>query len=216
MTTVRTSLNKANPASIAMDLQRLAFGEVVNLIPKLVRAAVVGHKLVLPEGAKAARLLSAFGVGGSNGYKLPLAVGSSTAPSAGEVTVNGAGDIVFATADAITLATVVYVAQEGEIFEDTIDVVSNVGALLGNRSAAVLLSAQALIGTVVGAEAPVQRGATPSTGQAAIQGASDKNIVFAGADAVTRATVRYLAVPGEGVTTNSTVAAALLADLPIV
>jgi len=216
MTTVRTSLNKANPASIAMDLQRLAFGEVVNLIPKLVRAPVVAHKLVLPENAKAARILNAFGAGTASGYKTPLAVGSSAAPAAGEVTVNGAGDIVFATADAITVATVIYVAQEGEVFEDTIDVAAGVGTLLGGRSAALLLSGTALVGTVVGAVTPLQRGAAPATGQAAIQGASDKNIVFAGGDGVTRATVRYLAVPGEGTTTFTTLAQGLNADLPIV
>lgn len=216
MTTVRTSLNKANPASIAMDLQRLGFGELLNLLPKLVKGTVTSNKLTLPENARALRLHMAYGVGTSSGYKLPRAIGDVTTPSAGECTIDAQGNILFNAADAITSATVQYTAVEGEIFEETIDVASNVGTLLGSRRAIALLSATRVTGTNTGAATPVHRGATPTTGQAAISAADDALIAFAAADAVTRATVRYVAIPGQGNTTYSPVSAGLDADLPIV
>jgi hypothetical protein len=216
MTTVRTSLNKANPGSIAMDLQRLGFGEALNLLPKTVKGTVTSNKLTLPENARAQRIHMAYGVGTSSGYKLPRAVGDATAPSAGECTIDAAGNIVFNGTDAITSATVHYTSVEGEIFEETIDVASNAGTLLGSRRAITLLSATRVTGGATGAATPVQRGATPTTGQAAIGAADDSLIAFAGADAVTRATVRYVAIPGQGNTTYSSVAAGLDADLPIV
>ncbi len=216
MTSVRTSLNKANPASIAMDLQRIGFGEVLNLIPKTLRSAVTTHKITLPENAKALRILAAYGVGTASGYKNPRAVGDGTVPAVGECSINGAGDILFNIADAITLATVVYLAAEGEIFEDTIDVATNVGTLLGGRRAIALLSATRVTGGATGAATPVHRAVTPIAGQVAISAADDAVVAFAGADAVTRATVRYLALPGQGSTTYTPIASGLDADLPIV
>jgi len=198
MPTVREGLNNGNPNSIPHLLQMAGAGEALALIPRTVRGAVASHKLTLPEKAKAARVLIAYGMGTTSGYKSALAAGSSAAPATGEVTVNAQGDIVFATADAITSATVTYVAVEGEVFEETVDVVANEGVLLGTRRATLLLGATRTAGGALGACTIVQRPGVPAAGQAAIGAADDSKVAFAAADAVTRATVRYLAVPGIG------------------
>lgn len=205
MTTIRQSLNKGNPNSIAVGLQMLAAGEAFALLPRTVRGAVVSHKLVLPEDAKAGVLLTAYAMGTTSGWKVVLAQGTNTAPATTEAKVDGAGDIVFAAADAITAAIVRYLAIEGEVWEDTIDIASNVGTLLGGRRAQGLLSATRLTGTAIGASTPVFRPATPTAGQVAILGTDDAQVVFPAADGVTRATVRYLAIPGVGSTSRKTV-----------
>lgn len=209
MTTVRQSLNNGNPNSIATDLQMARAGEAFNLIAKTVRAAVVANVLVLPEDARALRLIAAYGIGTASGWKTPRAVGDNTAPSAGEAMINGAGNIVFNGTDAITLALVIYNPIEGEIFEDTVDVASNVATLLGGRKAAALLSVNRLVGTATGLATPVHRPTAPAAGAAAIGAADDGTVAFQATDAVTRATIRYLAVPGIGATTGRTVAQSL-------
>ena len=108
------------------------------------------------------------------------------------------GNIVFAAADAVTTAEVTYVPVEGDIIEDAIvTVATNVGTLLSSRAAVVLLEIEALAGTSVGAKTPVARGTTPSAGQAAINDAGT-GVVFAAADAVTSARIKYVATPGVG------------------
>jgi hypothetical protein len=209
MATVRHSLNIGNPNSIAVDLQMLGAGEAFNLIPKTVRGKVVDNVLVLPEDARAYRVDSAYAMGTSNGFKTPAAVGSGATPSAGQVGITGDGNIVFAAADGITDALVVYLAPEGELFEDVVDVASNLATLSGGRRARLLLAAERLSGGTAGLTTVVSRPATPTAGQAALGAADDATVAFAGADGVTRARIRYLAIPGVGSTNRKTVAEAL-------
>jgi hypothetical protein len=208
MPTVREALNNGNPNSVDHCLQMAGAGEALALIARTVRATVTAHKIVLPEKAKAARIQSAYGMGTTSGYKTPLPLPGTT-PATTEVAINAQGDIVFATADAITSAVVVYSSVEGEVFEDTIDIATNLGTLLGSRRASILLSATRLAGGAVGASTPVARPTTPTAGNAAISATDDSKIAFPAADAVTRATVRYLAVPGVGVTQRKSVGEAL-------
>jgi hypothetical protein len=199
MTTLRQALTNSNPNSLGPNFQTLDAGQAMLAIARTYRGAVTSNKIVLPEDGKAARILHCYGMGTTSGFKTPLAVGSNTAPATTECSVNGQGDITFAAADAITTAYVVYVPYQGyQVYEDTVDVASNLGTLLGSRRAAVLLGATSLAGTLTGVFTPVNRGAAPTTGLANISVADDGKIQFAAADAVTRATVRYLAVPGYG------------------
>lgn len=209
MPTVREALNNANPNSVAHSLQLAGAGEALALLPRTIRAAVAAHKIVLPEKAKASRILSAYGMGTTSGYKTPLAAGSAVAPSTTEVTVNAQGDIVFASADAITSAVVTYLSVEGEVFEETVDVTSNAGQALGSRRVLVLLAATRTVGGSLGVSTIVPRPGTPTAGQAAIAAADDSKVAFAGADTVTRATIRYIAVPGIGNTLRKAVGDAL-------
>jgi hypothetical protein len=217
MTTLRESLTKSNPNSLAADFQALDGGLAMLALARTYRGAVTGHKIVLPESGKAARILHCYGMGTTSGFKTPLAVGSNTGPATTECSVNGQGDITFASADAITTAYVVYVPYQGyDVFEETVDVATHLGTLPGSRRAAVLLSSTSLVGTLTGALTPVNRGAAPTTGLANISVADDSKIQFAAADAVTRATVRYLAVPGVGTGVKANLTDALAADVQVV
>lgn len=209
MPSVRTVLNNGNPNSVDHAAQVAALGEALALLPRTIRAAVVSNKVVLPENAKAARILTAYGIGGTSGYLLPLAVGSAATPSTTQISVDAQGNLVVASADALTVVIVTYHAVEGEVFQEQVTVASNVATLLGSRRAALLLSANADAGTAPGAKTPVQRPATPTAGQAAIGGADDSTIAFASADAVTLATIRYIAIPGIGQTQRLSVGANL-------
>lgn len=215
---VRAALNTANPNSLPILCDQIDFGEALALLKRTVRGTVVGNTLVLPEDAKAGTLLKVYGAGTVSGYKTILGNGSNAAPATTECRITGAGNVLFNSGtDVITQAVVEYLAVEGsgyELYEETIDVTSNVGTLLGQRAALLLLGATSLTGTLTGALAPVNRGNTPATTFAAIGAGvdGDKTIVFATADAVTRATVRYIALPGVGVTKRVSAGDALRQD----
>lgn len=217
MTTARQSLNKGSASSLAVAGQLIPFGEAFSILPRTTRGVVTSHKLTLPEDGKAALLLAAYGMGTTSGWKTVLAFGSNAAPATTEVRVDGAGDILFAAADAITAALVRYIPVEGEVWEDVIDIAANVGTFLGSRRAQMILSATRLVGTATGVSTPVHRPATPTAGQVAISATDDSQVAFPAADAVTRATVRYLAIPGVGATVRRyTVADALAQTVQMV
>lgn len=217
MTTLRQALTNSNPNSAAAALQELDAGQAFSAIPQLIQGTVVGNVLVLPELEKAAVILAAYGWGTTSGPKTPLAPFSLAAVATTECSITGAGDINFFGTDAITEAWAMYIPYQGlKVFEEELTVASDAALLPSGRKAQVLLSAVSLTGTLLGALTPRKRAlAQPSTGLASIGGTatvgSDK-IWFAAADAVTKARVRYLAVPGLGTDTNDTVSQALGTD----
>jgi hypothetical protein len=194
---LRTILNEGNPNKVGDALHALPAGSALALIPRTVRGAVVADILVLPSTAKCAVVLSAFAVaGGATGQLAPELAGAT--PAAGEAAPSVTGDVEFAAADAVTEAEVIYLAFEGTVFSDLISVDAGgteQGSLLQGRRAAVLLSAEALTGGAPGVDAVAARGTTPGAGEAVI--AADPTLIeFAAADAVTSATVTYVAQPG--------------------
>ncbi len=196
--TAREILNEANPNKLADANRVLPMGECLNLVVRTVRGAVVSNVLVLPEAAKASTVLAAYSVAGTLTGQLAPGIAAGT-PATGEARPNAGGDIAFAPANAVTLAEVQYLAFEGPIIEDLIVVASDVGTLLGQRAAGVIVSVESLAGAATGVFGVAPRGGTPAAGFAVIQ--DDPEIIeFAGADAVTSARVRYIAQPGVGST----------------
>lgn len=212
MNTLRDALNRANPNSLPPENNLIGMGNVVNMVPKTVRGAVTANILTLPEAQKAGVALSIYGIGGASGYMTILAVGDPATPAAGQAKVTATGNIEFAAADAITAALVVYLSPDAEVYEEEIDVVSDLGTLLASRRMQTLLEAEALVGTATGVKTPVFRPATPAAGQAAIAAGNDAQVEFANADGVTRARVKYLAIPGEGSTARPTVSTGLATE----
>jgi len=169
-------------------------GDLLAMGARRVRGTVTSHVLTLPDYARAEQILSAFAIAGTlTGELTPIRRGTVATTQAA---INATGSVVFATADAVTEAEVVYIPTEGDIVEETIIVASDVGALL-NRKSHRLLEVTALEGTPLGAFTVVGRGATPTTTQAALSLGGD-TVVFASADTVTKARVRYIASPGIG------------------
>jgi uncharacterized membrane protein len=159
--------------------------------------------LTLPESARASAILGAFVRAGSTlGPKSPTvpAATASGIPATTTVTTSPEGHVSFNVAtDAVTDAEVTYVAEEGDVIEEVIPVVpgTGVGTPLAGRNIKRLLAATAITGGVVGACTVDQRGfavATTKHAAASVLGLAQ----FLAADAVTSATIRYIATPGIG------------------
>jgi len=186
---LQTALTESNPNKLAAAMHDLDAGQAFKLVTRTERVTVTANVATLSAPAKA--ILACYASAGTApGFKTPLQTGT---PSAGQVAVGPSGTAVFNGTDAITVAEVVYVAVEGEPVTEEIDVTSNVGSGFASKTGALLVAAESLAGTLTGALTIVARGATPTTGQAAL-GATG-TFVFAGADAVTRARVTYYPFP---------------------
>ena len=98
--TDREILNEGNPNKLGDANKALQMGEAIALVPRTLIAPVDTNVMTLPETAKAAAVLSAYGQGGAAGYKAGVATGAT--PAAGEVAPDAGGNIEFAGADAIT------------------------------------------------------------------------------------------------------------------
>lgn len=194
--TLKTILNESNPSKLGAAGQCAKMGTLLALSPRYVDSAVASHVLTLPEAARAIHILHCYATAGTvTGQMTPI--DNDGAPATTEVAVTPTGNIIFQATDAVTAAEVLYLMCEGAIYEETVVVATNVGTLLGSRSGRLLLEATALVGTTTGAETIVARGTTPATTQAALNDAGT-GVVFAAADAVTRATIKYIAAPGIG------------------
>lgn len=192
---LREIFNEGNPNKVAAAAQVGRLGSFLALVPRLAKGAVTTHVMTLPENARARVILAAISTAGTlTGNLTPIAGG---APTTGQVGITPTGNIIFATADAVTAAEVIYVSHEGDIIEETVRVVAHVATPTGGRNATLLLSAVATAGTLPGTKVVDFRGAAIATTEAGIN-AAGTGIVFATADAVTTATIKYVATPGIG------------------
>ena len=196
---LKDALNEANPNRLAVACQKARLGDALNGITAFYVGPVTGDVLTLPEGRKALAVARAFArAGGAPGWKVP---GSpSAAPAAGQCRADGAGNVEFAAADAVSEAEVWYVVAEGEVVEEDLQAtVAGEVSLTGNRRAMVLLEAEVLTGAGAGAKTVQVRGAAPAAGEAAINAAGDRVLFLAGELAAgERARVKYIAQPGQG------------------
>lgn len=205
--TLRAVLDEANPNKLPAASQDLRLGSALRGMNAYAQGALTDNVLVLPEEAKAAQVLVAFARAGTfTGYLTAIAPGGT--PATGQVAVTQTGDLAFAAIDAITDVEAFYAPLEGEVFEEELAVIGDAITLPQDRGALVLLSATGTAGTATGAKAVQDRGAAPAAGQTALD-ATGRTIAFAAADALTRATVRYVARPGSGSGVQASLAARL-------
>jgi len=192
---LRTILDEANPNRTDPALRDARLGSHLARVPRTIRAVVTGNKITLPNTAKCEQVLNCFvTAGGVTGRFNPTYVTPATTK---DVAPNGAGDIVFLGADAVTEAEVTYLAFEGEVVAESLAVVAGVATPSAGRKAQCIISATGTAGAVVGAKTPILRGAAPATTQVAVSLLG--LIAFnSGTDALTAADVVYLATPGQG------------------
>lgn len=197
---LKTVLDEGNNNKLAAALAELPLGRTMNLVPKFYRGAVVANVLVLPDEAKAAAILSAVRTAGTTiGYTTPVLTSAVVATN--QCKVDAKGDIAFFGTDAVTEAEVVYVAVEGDLVTREIDVVAGtgVGALPSSDVGVLLLSATVLAGGALGAKTVLPRvSAAPAAGNVALDLNGDQ-VLFAVADAVTRASITYRKIPSRTV-----------------
>jgi hypothetical protein len=210
---LRVIFNEGNPNKVPDANQGIRMGEALALVPRTFRGVTVADILVLPETAKCAAVLSAFGQGTVPGYKGGVAPG--VAPATLFCAPNAAGNVLFnAGTDEITDAEVSYLAYEGPIVEDfmVVDTGTDIATFLGGRAAAVLLDVEALTGAVTGAVTPAVRATSPATTLAAITEDGLGVLFNAATDAVLTCRVRYIAQPGVGDGARVSVSASLDAE----
>lgn len=194
--TLHTILNEGNLNRLGNAARDAQLGTLLGLTPKLIYSAVATNTLVLPDDAKCAAILRCYVTAGTTtGYMTPTNLAT---PTTGLVGISATGNILFAAADAVTAAQVIYVSHEGVVREEIVSVATNVGTLLGSRQSMLLLEAESLAGTLTGDFTVTARAATPTTGLAAL-GLTGKTVVFAAADAVTSARIKYVEFPVSGV-----------------
>lgn len=202
--TIRDSLNRANPNTLADHLRRVRIGDIVgSCTPQVLRsvnpdAAGVSpynlstlDALVLPEAARAAVILRAFAKAGGVTGALTVAAKDAT-PTTGQIAIAPNGNIVTLGTDALTSIDVFYIPEgQGIVMETVFPVVSNAIALPANLSGkvAVLEEVEVLTGTATGKKVVLTRGGSPSAGQAALN-LTGTTVSFASADAATRARLK--------------------------
>jgi hypothetical protein len=194
--TLKDVLDESNPGKLASAMQVARAGSLLATSSQYRALTIVTHIGVLPNYAKAAQLLTVFATAGTTAGAKAVVAGT---PATGQVAINPAGDVLFAAVDAVTAAEVTYVPERGPVISETVPVVSNVATPLQGRKVRNLISSTATVGTSTGAKTTVARGTTPTAGQAAIN-TLGTGVAFAAADAVTQATITYVATPGIGAT----------------
>ncbi len=193
---LKTILSEANPSKMGSAFRDLDAGTAFNLIPKFIKAAVVSNIMVLPEDAKAAVVLGAFRtVGTVTGAATPILTSATLATN--QVKANALGNIEFFGTDAVTEAEVYYYTYDGIVEERSIDVVPGTGVgLLGTGIAsAQLISASVTAGTLLGAKTVLARTSTAPATTNVVLNLPGTAVIFAIADAVTKALVRYVRLP---------------------
>lgn len=196
---LKAVLDEGQPQKLPSAAQEVLLGTCLLAAPLTAAGAVTTNKMVLPENAKAAVVLQAYSRAGTlTGYLKPeLAVGGSV--TTGEVGVDGDGNIIFASADAVTDAEVSYVPVQGPIYEELVTVAASAATLLQSHRGVILLEVEVLAGVTLGVKVKDIRGtASPASGHVALTNAGT-GVLFNSADVVAgRARVKYVAQPGYG------------------
>lgn len=126
---LRQSINRADPNSLADAARILALGDILRALPVYLRSVSAGVTgavpqqlatlgcVVLPEDAKAAILhrvtVKTTGSGAVGEYAIQ-AYGAT--PTAGQVAVAPNGDVVFLGTDLVTSADIIYTPQKGDVY----------------------------------------------------------------------------------------------------
>jgi hypothetical protein len=170
----------------------LPAGEAFNLLARSeVLTPVAG---VVSPSVPAMSIWSAFDR--TNGVYLAI-----TAPEV----VAGAGSVAVAANGGVTVdpaclsVELVYVAAEGTIVTETVQVVASVATFLAGKTGIKVLSATVLAGIVLGAKATVKRATAPAATKVALS-ALGTGVTFNVADVVNgSASITYLARPSRSI-----------------
>jgi hypothetical protein len=213
--TRRAQLDACNPNTLPDQLKLIALGSLLSgQLPQVRRKVnqvtngASGYNvatlqvLQLPDGASASSIVRATVRAGTvTGELTPVAYG--TTPATTQIAVAPNGDIVTLAADAITDMDVVYLPERGDVVEAVFPVVANAIVIptpLTARGVITLLEAESLEGTLVQKMIVLVPGAAPATTKANLS-VDHASVLFAVADAVTRARVKLLVTAAEDLCT---------------
>lgn len=209
-TSLKSTLDNANPNTIADKFRTIKIGSVLRAVATFLRKKdpaaspyqlATLEALTLPDDAKASTIDRAYSrAGGVTGELTVVAYGVT--PATGEIAVAPNGDVVVLAADAITSLDVTYQPEKQDIYEAELEVAANVltiPAPFTDQGVINLLEAEATTGTATGKKIVlVPGGGAPAAGQARLNVAKT-TVTFAVADAVTKARVKFSTVPATDV-----------------
>jgi len=131
-TTIKQNLNRAQPNTYPSNGQVALMGDLVLGGRMSVAGDVASDVLELSQGARAVAVVAAYAmVGTATGQLTPVIAGAT--PAAGEVGLTADGNILFAAADAVTSAQVVYLAVDGKEFSDEVSIAAGAGSFQQQR-----------------------------------------------------------------------------------
>jgi hypothetical protein len=198
-TSLKNALNRAQPGSLASQLQSILFGDVIRRNNVQLRAAVPvldaygpasNTTVVLPDDAKCATVLRAYARSGTGtvGELTVEALGASL--SAGQCAPSIDGNIIFYSADAWTSVDVLYTVHHLHVIELTLSVASGVVALpVGAGVACELLEVQRADTSTSKLVVAAPAAANSTTGTAHFDLAK-KNVLLDSADAAVTVRVK--------------------------
>lgn len=188
--TLKAAFNDANP-NILPDLARtVKLGTLLGAASAQCRAVVASHITDLPEGMRVGVLLAAYATVGTLTGAMTVVTGG--APTTGQVSITPTGQVIFATADAVTEAELYFIPASGDIVEELVPLNgAGLGTLGGSRHAKLLISAEVTTGASTGVKTVIARAGSPSAAQAALT-ANGSGVQFNVAAASSMALIRYI------------------------
>lgn len=201
--TLQDALNQANPNHVGDGLAALPAGVAMAL---LTRYELLSAGSPFPVGGTPAAILAAFGRT-SGTWFLPVAPEST--PGAGEIAVAPNGGLAGVGAEAAGI-DLWYLAMEGTLINETLEVVAGVATFLGGKSCSRIFTAtidSGLVGGGVVQPAIVARGSTPGSGECALS--LDGKTVSFHADDVVTGVVKILGLTNPTTTVGSRLATAV-------
>lgn len=197
--TLSQALNESNPNKIASALQSLECGNAFAAAPVFYKGTVTSNVLTLPENARAAYGLVALATAGSVAGVKTFTLGTVATT---EFAIDGAGNIVFFGADAVTSAEVWYIPVQGDVIEEGVPVASSVATFSASRGSVLVLSAAVTTGIITGSKIVDARAGTPGAGHVSLS-LVGTSVAFNAADVISGyATIRYVVTPGTGNTVS--------------
>lgn len=214
--TVKAALDRSNPNTLPdhlrlVHLGRLLRGQLTQArygVTPALDAAQLGtlHQIGLPDDARAWALVRAYARAGTGTKGELTIVATNVTPGAGEIGVAPNGDIVVLAADAWTKLDLVYTPIAGDVVTLTdypvvSDVLTPPAALTTTPGILYCIDANVTAGTLTGRKIILAPAAgAPATTKARLDLAK-ATLQFAAADAVTKATVRFLVAPADSLHT---------------
>ncbi len=206
--TVKTEITKANPNNLPDALRVADLGEALGGLQRTVVVAVPATNIAtLPFPAR--QVLACFATAaGTPGWKTVM-VQELTPPAATQCSVDPAGNVLFAAADAVTAAEITYIPVEGALIVNEVIPVTAAGLgtfANGKRAVQVVTAVLNAPAALPGAKLLVPRNsvvAVPGT-CATVLAAATIQFLAADCGAICTATVTYYAMPGIGIGSTQT------------
>ncbi len=223
---LKDAVNRAQPQSLPDALRVLKFGNVLRALPTYLhdKLPAVGsyniatiRTIPLPDDARAANIIRAYGRVGTSATAGPLTVeaDAATAPSTLSCKITPTGDIAFLGTDLWTKVDVLYQPAKYDIMEAVCPCVAGTGVVTLNPAMVAagvlfLMEAEIVTGTLAAKKFIVANAAAaPATTLAGLNLAKD-SVFVAIADAATYVRIKVAVTPAVDSSALLTAASALL------